>query len=103
MILTVIAGGCKKDTEDLFDKPADERISDALTSYQTALTQAPGWKLFVYPSGLQSQGVEVGGLTYYVRFSNENRALMVSDFNTDMATFRESVTAKICTATVANF
>ena len=86
LVLSIGLGACKKETEELFDKPADERISDALRSYQTALTQAAGWKLFVYPSGLQSQDVEVGGLTYYVRFSNENRALMVSDFTTDMAT-----------------
>lgn len=86
LILSVFISGCDKDTDELFDKPADERISEALTNYQTALAQAPGWKLFVYPSGLQSQDIEVGGLTYYVRFSAANRATMVSDFTVDMAT-----------------
>ena len=86
MILSIVVGGCKKDTDEILDKPADERLSDALTNYQTVLAQAPGWKLFVYPSGLQSQDVEVGGLTYYVRFSDANRATMVSDFTVDMAT-----------------
>ena len=86
LIFAVALSGCKKDTEELFDKPADERISETLTNYQTALAQAPGWKLFVYPSGLQSRDIEVGGLTYYVRFTDANRVTMVSDFTKAMAT-----------------
>jgi hypothetical protein len=71
---------CKKETKELFDKPADQRISETLNAYQAALVQAPGWKLFVYPEGLQSQNIEVGGLTYYVKFNDSNRVTMVSDF-----------------------
>jgi hypothetical protein len=76
---------CTKKTDELFDQTVDERISATLTNYQTALAQAPGWKLFVYPQGLKSQDIEVGGVTYYVKFNNNNRVTMVSDFLTSMA------------------
>lgn len=85
LILSVFLAGCDKETDLLFDKPADERITETLNSYQTALAQAPGWKLFVYPAGLESQDIEVGGLTYYVKFTDANRATMVSDFTVAMA------------------
>ena len=81
----MVFGSCTKQTDELFDKPADERINKTLNEFQTALTSAPGWKLFVYPQGLNSQEIEVGGLTYYVQFNNTNRVKMVSDFTVDMA------------------
>lgn len=77
--------GCTKKTDNLFDKTADERLNDALTGYQTALTGAPGWKMFVYPKGLEKENIKVGGLTYYLRFSNSNRVTMVSDFDAAIA------------------
>ncbi|HZF64227.1 MAG TPA: DUF4302 domain-containing protein, partial [Chitinophagaceae bacterium] len=90
-ILSIILGasvffaGCKKETKDLFDKPVDQRLSETLTNYQNALVQAPGWKLFVYPKGLEGQAIQVGGLTYYVKFTDNNRVTMVSDFTFPMA------------------
>jgi hypothetical protein len=90
-ILTVIVSGCTKKTTNLFEKTPDERLNEVLTGYQAKLVQEPGWKLFVYPQGLVSQGVEVGGLTYYMKFTNNNRVSMISDFRIDMAaTAKES-------------
>ena len=86
LILTVLLAACEKDTEMVFEGTTDERIAKTLTDYQTALSQAPGWKLFVYPSGLNSQDIQVGGFTYYMRFSDANRVTMVSDFNSAMST-----------------
>jgi len=82
---TALLSGCTKKTDEIFDKSVDERLSQTLTDYQNALTGAPGWKLFVYPKGLESQDIKVGGLTYYVKFTNTNRVSMVSDFSTDIA------------------
>ena len=83
--------GCTKKTDELFPEPADVRLQKALTAYKTSLIQAPGWKVFVYPQGLVSQGIEVGGLTYYMKFPDSNRVSMVSDFREDMAaTAKES-------------
>lgn len=82
---TLILSGCNKETDELFEQTADERITETLNNYKTTLAQAPGWKLFVYPSRLASEGIDVGGLTYYVKFTNANRVTMVSDFTIDMA------------------
>jgi hypothetical protein len=77
--------GCTKKTDLVFPESADVRLEKAVQAYHGALMQAPGWKLFVYPHGLQSQNIEVGGLTYYVTFNDSNRVNMVSDFTIDMA------------------
>lgn len=82
---SIVVAGCSKKTDDIFNEPADIRLEKALKAYKAELMQAPGWKLFVYPKGLESQGIEVGGLTYYVTFPDSNRTMMVSDFNTIMA------------------
>ncbi len=81
----VLLAGCKKDTPDLFGQTPDERLREALDKFSAALYEAPGWKLFVYPKGLESQDIDVGGLTYYLRFPDSNRVTMVSDFTADMA------------------
>jgi hypothetical protein len=85
LIFAAFLQGCKKETENLFGESVDERLSKTLTSFNDALVQAPGWKLFVYPKGLEDQDIEVGGLTYYVKFTDKNRVTMVSDFIIDMA------------------
>lgn len=89
LILLLLTGflfaGCSKKTDELFDKPVDARLQEALTAYKTQLIEAPGWKLFVYPQGLLSQDIEVGGLTYYVTFPDSNRTRMVADFTINMA------------------
>jgi hypothetical protein len=77
--------GCTKKADLLFPESADVRLGKAVQAYHSALMQAPGWKLFVYPQKLEAQGIEVGGLTYYVSFTDSNRVQMVSDFTVDMA------------------
>lgn len=80
-IAVLLAAGCTKKTDQIFSNTVDERLSATLTGFQTALVNAPGWKLFVYPKGLEeSQKIKVGGLTYYVKFDANNRVTMVSDF-----------------------
>jgi hypothetical protein len=84
-VFATLLPSCKKETENLFGESVDERLSKTLTSFNDALVQAPGWKLFVYPKGLENQDIEVGGLTYYVKFTDQNRVTMVSDFLFEMA------------------
>jgi hypothetical protein len=81
----VSLSSCVKTIDPAFPEPVDVRLQKALTAYRTAMIQAPGWKMFVYPAGLQSQDIEVGGLTYYLKFPDSNRVNMVSDFRPDMA------------------
>ncbi len=80
----LVFSGCSKKTGDLFDESSDARVAKYLATFRNALMDAPGWKLFVYPEGLQNQGIEVGGLTYYVTFPDSNRTVMVSDFISEM-------------------
>lgn len=79
--------GCTKKTDEIFTKPVDERLSEVLTNYQKYLTAAPGWKMFVYPKGLEAQNIKIGGFTYYLKLSNTNRVTMVSDFLLDTIAF----------------
>jgi len=77
----LILSGCVKKTDPIFDQTPDERLAAAQNALQSALITAPGWKLFVYPKGLEtSQDIKVGGLTYYVKFTADGRVRMVSDF-----------------------
>jgi hypothetical protein len=78
--LIIGLSGCVKKVDSIFSESPDERINKVLTAYKTKLMQAPGWKLFVYPEGLVSQDIDVGGITYYVTFPDSNRTQMVSDF-----------------------
>ena len=83
---SLLLAACSKKTDMLFDRSVDERLAAALDSFQSSLSGAPGWKLFVYPQGLNSQNIKVGGLSYYVKFGTNNRVTMVSDFTTAIAT-----------------
>ena len=85
LVFSTFCIGCTKKSDTIFDKTVDERLSETLANYQTALASAPGWKLFVYPKGLEASDIKIGGLTYYVKFTADNRVSMVSDFSRDIA------------------
>jgi hypothetical protein len=80
-LVTIAFSACVKKVDDIFPETPDERLAKVLTAYKEALMSAPGWKLFVYPKGLESQDIEVGGLTFYVTFPDSNRTVMVGSFN----------------------
>jgi hypothetical protein len=79
--LLIALAGCVKKVDNIFPETPDERLQKVLTAYKETLMGAPGWKLFAYPKGLESEGIEVGGLTYYITFPDSNRTVMVGDFN----------------------
>ena len=86
LTLAILFAGCDKKTDEIFDKSPDQRLSEALAAYQQALVSAPnGWKVFIFPKGLQSQSIEVGGFSYYMKFTDANRVTMFSDFDTSTA------------------
>ena len=92
MSFAIILAGCEKKTDEIFDKSPDERLAEALANYQQALVSAPnGWKVMIFPKGLASQDIEVGGFSFYMKFTNANRVTMVSDFDSaSAATLKES-------------
>lgn len=88
IIIVAVVGlfsACKKDDQNVFNKSADERLNEALGSYQTKLTGAQfGWKGLIYPKG--------GGIyTFYFKFNNSNRVQMLASFDSASAvTLKES-------------
>ncbi|HEY8897454.1 MAG TPA: DUF4302 domain-containing protein [Niastella sp.] len=72
--------GCNKH-EDAFDKSPDERVNEALATYQKALTASQyGWKGLIYPAGLEG-----GVVAFYFKFDDANRVEMFSDFDSASA------------------
>jgi hypothetical protein len=82
--LLLLLAGCTKKSDYLFDKSPDERLNETLTANQKVLTSAPnGWKVYVMPKGLEkSDQLEVGGFSYFMTFTDNNRVTMYSDFDT---------------------
>jgi hypothetical protein len=74
--------GCKKTTDHVFDQSPDERLNALLAKYQAQLSgSATGWKAAVITDS--GKGTSFG---FYFKFTNQNRVVMYSDFNTTFAT-----------------
>jgi hypothetical protein len=70
---------CKSE-DPVFEQSADERLNQALDSYQKELSGAPyGWKGVIYPGA-------GGGYSFYFKFNDKNRVVMYSDFDMESAT-----------------
>jgi hypothetical protein len=60
---------CVRHTEDIFDKPASERISEALQTCQNLLVgQTNGWVVEYYPESTQ----KYGGYNLYFKFDRQS-------------------------------
>ncbi|WEK36307.1 MAG: DUF4302 domain-containing protein [Candidatus Pseudobacter hemicellulosilyticus] len=80
LCLMAVLASCKKDSTRVFEEKADVRVGKTLTAFQQALTAAPnGWKAVLYPKG-------GGGYSFWMKFNNENRVTMVSDFDDETST-----------------
>jgi len=87
LIIVAALSSCKKDDKSVFDKSPDERLKEKLDAYQAQLSGAQdGWKgLLVTDSGRGSTH------SFYFKFNNENRVIMLSDFDSLSAvTLKES-------------
>ena len=85
--IVILLSACKKETDYAFDKSPDERINEALAAYQSKLSGAEnGWKaLITVDSG------RGGTYSFYFKFNDQNRVIMVSDFDSaSAATPKES-------------
>src|SRR5687768_9316933 len=87
MLAIVVAfTGCQRKADEIFDKSPDQRLTEDLAAYQQALVGAPnGWKFIVYPKAQESEDIEVGGFSFYMKFTDANRVTMVSDFDSATA------------------
>lgn len=85
VLLVVTISSCRKEDDHLFSESPDERLSKKLSAYQEQLSGAQyGWRLIIEPAGGGAYG-------FYVKFNNDNRVQMVSDFDSASAvTLKES-------------
>lgn len=76
--VVLIFSACQKD-ETLFEESPDDRLNEALSKYQSALTSSPaGWKATLRLSS--------GSLyNFHLRFNNSNRVFMFADINSQAA------------------
>ena len=83
IIAALLVVGCQKKDDYLLGKTPDERLTEALTGYQNVLTKAPnGWKVVVFPKGLESAYGVSSAFTYYMKFNDTSFVTMYSDFDT---------------------
>lgn len=86
-LITSVVLSCKKEDKPVFEKSADERLSEKLAAYQVQLSGSlNGWK------GLLTTDSGKGGVfSFYFKFNNVNRVTMLSDFDTlSSVTLKES-------------
>ena len=85
ILLAITFYSCENKDDTLFEKTAEERLTEALTKYQSTLIDAPyGWNAVIYPGGGGSYG-------FYFKFTDKNRVAMYSDFkDASGATSKES-------------
>jgi len=85
VLIFLIAAGlssCQKDNDKpLFNQSPDERLDETLTAYQDQLSGAEnGWKALI-----KTDSGKGATYSFYFKFNNENRVVMVSDFDSASA------------------
>ncbi|WP_461532465.1 DUF4302 domain-containing protein [Sinomicrobium sp.] len=78
MLLCLLLGICSCDNTDdseIFDVPADERMTEQLLSYKNELTTAgDGWKTTFFPDTTHT-----GGWSFVMKFDQQNGVQMIGD------------------------
>ncbi len=85
LTLVFLLPSCKKETDELFDKSADERIQEALDRYESALLQRLRLEIICISERSGEREYRSGGTDLLFNFPDSNRVIMVSDFTADMA------------------
>jgi hypothetical protein len=75
MLTAIIFSGCKKGIDPANGERPEDRISSALNTYSSVLTDnTNGWKAYLYPKG-------GGTYLFSINFGTNNRVSMLSDIN----------------------
>jgi hypothetical protein len=80
LLAVLLVASCRKNDDHVFDQSPDDRINETLSQYQSVIAgAADGWvgRLVTGDSSYFS---------FYFRFNNDNRVVMMSDFSTETAT-----------------
>ncbi|REA58844.1 hypothetical protein DSL64_19425 [Dyadobacter luteus] len=85
LLVSIGFWSCENKDESVFEKTADERLNEALGTYETQLAGSTyGWNAVIYPGNGGSYGL-------YMKFNDQNRVTMYSDFKDESAkTSKES-------------
>lgn len=89
-LLSILSLGCSKEKTDLvFGEAPEERISEELAKWKTALVSAPnGW--------IAGMGTSAsGGFGYYMKFTEDDKVLMYSDLVKEFAVSPETSTYRL--------
>ncbi|RZK66193.1 MAG: DUF4302 domain-containing protein, partial [Pedobacter sp.] len=80
LLLTIVAAACKKSgTETWYEGTLDKRLYDSIFVRESNLFESPyGWKTVFTPAG-------GGAYLFYMKFTDNNRVDMISDFNIETA------------------
>lgn len=88
LCISAVFSGCDPKSDLNIDgKSTDQRLSEALATYQKKLTDAPyGWVLTETTTGSAINGgvtepAPKAVFSYYMKFEKDNRVSMISDFN----------------------
>ena len=86
-VLLLFVFSCKRENDRIFDQSPDERLNEALATYEGQLSSAQnGWKGI-----LKTNGGNGGAYGFYFKFNGANRVTMLSDFDPVSAvTMKES-------------
>ncbi len=87
LFLIVSLFSCDKDDERAFDQSPDQRLNEAIAAYEGQLSSAQnGWKGL-----LKTAGGSGSTHSFFFKFNNANRVVMLSDFDSLSAvTMKES-------------
>lgn len=90
MIPFFLLQSCVEDEENIFGSSASDRMSEALSEYETVLTGAPnGWIMEYYPEEDHS----IGGYTFLCSFNSSGEVIVASEISTSNFLLGDKVTS----------
>jgi hypothetical protein len=90
-VIVSIFTACNKNDDHLFQQSPDERLNAAISSYQSKLTSAEyGWKALITVNGGNG-----GVYSFYFKFNDQNRVMMLSDFDSASAVTKQESSFRI--------
>ncbi|MBN1182175.1 MAG: DUF4302 domain-containing protein, partial [Bacteroidales bacterium] len=79
MIPFFLLQSCVEDEENIFGSSASDRMSEALSEYETVLTGASnGWVMEYYPE----EDHAIGGYTFLCSFNSSGEVIVASEIST---------------------
>ena len=86
MALSTVVTGCKSNDDSVFEKSPNQRASEQSEQLEKLLVDSEfGWKFHYFP-----EDSALGGFTFLMKFDDQGKVVMVSDFTDEGYTEKES-------------